>query len=76
MHKKGREKPEEGSKLSSKSVNRLRQKVQKMGIFELFWPSMSIWCMRNELHKYKQLLRYKGVAYCSINAHALYCAIT
>ena len=33
MHKKGREKPEEGSKLSSKSVNGLRQKVQKMGIF-------------------------------------------
>ena len=38
MHKKGREKPEEGSKLSSKSVNGLRQKVQKTGIFELFWP--------------------------------------
>ena len=33
MHKKGREKPEEGSKLSSKSVNGLRQKVQKTGIF-------------------------------------------
>ena len=60
MHKKGREKPEEGSKLSSKSVNGLRQKVQKTGIFELFWPLMSIWRMRNELHKYKQLLRYQG----------------
>ena len=33
MHKKGSEKPEEGSKLSSKSVNGLRQKVQKTGIF-------------------------------------------
>ena len=35
MHKKGREKPEEGSKLSSKSANGLRQKVQKKktGIF-------------------------------------------
>ena len=33
MHKNGREKPEEGSKLSSKSVNGLRQKVQKPGIF-------------------------------------------
>ena len=33
IHKKGREKPEEGSKLSSKSVNGLRQKVQKTGIF-------------------------------------------
>ena len=33
MHKKGREKPEEGSKLSSKSVNGLRQKVQKNGYF-------------------------------------------
>ena len=33
MHKKGREKPEEGSKLSSKPVNGLRQKVQKTGIF-------------------------------------------
>ena len=33
MHKKGREKPEEGSKLWSKSVNGLRQKVQKTGIF-------------------------------------------
>ena len=60
MHKKGREKPEEVSKLSSKSVNGLRQKAQKMGIFELFWPLMSIWRMRNELHKYKQLLRYQG----------------
>ena len=55
VHKKGREKPEEGSKLSSKSVNGLRQKV-----LELFWPLMSIWRMRNELHKYKQLLRYQG----------------
>ena len=54
MHKKGRGKPEEGSKLSSKSANGLRQKVQKTGIFELFWPLMSIWRMRNELHKYKQ----------------------
>ena len=60
MHKKGREKPEESSKLSSKSINGLRQKVQKPGIFELFWPLMSIWRMRNELHKYKQLLRYQG----------------
>ena len=60
MHKKGKEKPEEGSKLSSKSVNGLRQKVQKTGIFELFWPLMSIWRMRNELHKYKQILRYQG----------------
>ena len=61
MHKKGREKTEEGSKLSSKSVNGLRQKVQKKpGIFELFWPLMSIWRMCNELHKYKQLLRYQG----------------
>ena len=60
MHKKGREKPEEGSKLSLKSVNGLHQKVQKTGIFELFWPLMSIWHMRNELHKYKQLLRYQG----------------
>ena len=61
MHKKGRDKPEEGSKLSSKSVNGLRQKkVPKTGIFELFWPLMSIWRMRNELHKYKQLLRYQG----------------
>ena len=60
MHKKGREKPEEGSKLSSKSANGLRQKVQKTDIFELFWPLMSIWRMRNELHKYKQLLRYQG----------------
>ena len=60
MHKKGREKPEEGSKMSSKSVNGLRQKVQKTGIFELFWPLMSIWRMRNELHKYTQLLRYQG----------------
>ena len=58
--KKGREEPEEGSKLSSKSANGLRQKVQKTGIFELFWPLMSIWRMRNELHKYKQLLRYQG----------------
>ena len=33
MHKKGREKPEEGSKLSLKSVNGLRQKVQKNGYF-------------------------------------------
>ena len=33
MHKKGRVKPEEGSKLSSKSVNGLRQKVQKTRIF-------------------------------------------
>ena len=57
---KGREKPEEGSKLSSKSANGLRQKVQKTGIFELFWPLMSIWRMRNELNKYKQLLRYQG----------------
>ena len=31
MRKKGREKP--GSKLSSKSVNGLRQKVQETGIF-------------------------------------------
>ena len=60
MHKKGREKPEEGSKLPSKSANGLRQKVRKTGIFELFWPLMSIWRMRNELHKYKQLLRYQG----------------
>ena len=40
--------------------NGLRQKVQKTGIFELFWPLMSIWRMRNELHRYKQLLRYQG----------------
>ena len=34
MHKKGREKPAEGSKLSSfLTVNGLRQKVQKTGIF-------------------------------------------
>ena len=33
MHKKIGKKPEEGSKLSSKSVNGLRQKVQKTGIF-------------------------------------------
>ena len=32
-HESSREKPEEGSKLSSKSVNGLRQKVQKTGIF-------------------------------------------
>ena len=36
------------------------KKVQKTGIFELFWPLMSIWRMRNEVHKYKQLLRYQG----------------
>ena len=62
MHKKGREKPEEGSKLWSKSVNGLRQKVQKTGIFlaVLALDLMSIWRMRNELHKYKQLLRYQG----------------
>ena len=33
MHKKGREKPEEGSKLSSKSVNELRQKSANNGYF-------------------------------------------
>ena len=76
MHKKGREKPEEGSKLSSKSVNGLRQKVQKTGIFELFWPLMSIWRMRNELLKYNNSCVTKGVAYCSKYAHALYCAKT
>ena len=34
--------------------------AKKPGIFELFWPLMSFWRMRNELHKYKQLLRYQG----------------
>ena len=38
MHKKGREKPEEGSKLS-KSVNGLRQKVQKTG---KFWAVLAL----------------------------------
>ena len=40
MHKKGREKTEEGSKLSSKSVNGLRQKVQKKNgyFFSCFGP--------------------------------------
>ena len=33
MHKKGRKKAEEGSKLSSKSANGLRQKVQKNRFF-------------------------------------------
>ena len=58
MHKKGREKPEEGSKLSSKSANGLRQKVQKTGIFELFWPFGNVckrlpqfWSKRREMHK-------------------------
>ena len=61
MHKKGREKPEEGSKLF-KIRKRVASKSakKKTGIFELFWPLMSIWRMRNELHKYKQLLRYQG----------------
>ena len=28
--------------------------------FEVFAKLVSIWRMRNELHKYKQLLRYQG----------------
>ena len=39
MHKKGREKPEEGSKLSSKSANGLRQKVQKN---RYFWAGLAL----------------------------------
>ena len=35
MHKKGREKPEEGSKLSSKSVNGLRQKCIFLAVLAL-----------------------------------------
>ena len=35
MHKKGREKPEEGSKLSSKSANGLRQKVHFLAVLAL-----------------------------------------